>query len=152
VPFDEDQFTMTPNLENVTTLDHVTLDKPPPLAKQLKAEAEARAKAERAEAGGEGQPVPGRLTVAAAVDKTHGTRAERQREQSSTQGSNRVTANEQALQHFKRAWDVLWDNERYKVLPSGSPAGPKAKYPVGRPGAATKTGDADGRVTWLGGA
>ena len=28
VPFDEDQFSMTPNLENVTTLDHVALDVP----------------------------------------------------------------------------------------------------------------------------
>ena len=28
VPFDEDQYTMTPNMENVTTLDHVTLSKP----------------------------------------------------------------------------------------------------------------------------
>jgi hypothetical protein len=28
VPFDEDQFTMTPNLANVTTLDHVELKKP----------------------------------------------------------------------------------------------------------------------------
>ena len=28
VPFDEDQFTMSPNLENVTTLDHVSLQTP----------------------------------------------------------------------------------------------------------------------------
>ena len=149
VPFDEDQFTMTPNLENVTTLDHVTLDKPPALAKALKLEAEERAAGTAAK--------PGRLTAAAAAAEK-----EKAKPPPKEQGSNRVLANEQALLHFKRAWDVLWDNEHYKVMPgagavagtSGGKQGGKGKQalPVGRPGAATRTVDAAGRPSWFGGA
>ena len=42
------------------------------------------------------------------------------------QPNNRVQANEQALKHFKKDWDVLWDGEKYKLLLPP----PKQKRPV----------------------
>ena len=73
VPFDEDQFTMSPNLENVTTLDHVSLK-------------------EKAPGGGGGRKrVP------------------------SSGGNTRTAANEQALQHFRDDWDVIWDGSNYEI-------------------------------------
>ena len=42
------------------------------------------------------------------------------------QPNNRVQANEQALKHFKKDWDVLWDGEKYRLL---LPA-PKQKRPL----------------------
>ena len=73
VPFDEDQFTMSPNLENVTTLDHVSLK-------------------EKAPGGGGGR-----------------------KRVSSSGGNTRTVANEQALQHFRDDWDVIWDGSNYEI-------------------------------------
>ena len=136
VPFDEDQFTMTPNLENVTTLDHVSLDRPSDhqqelLQKQQQQQQQQQAAAAGAAASAGGGGSASAPAAAAAPAVAVQPRARPQKPVAPPGGSNRVQANEQALQHFKKAWDVFWDGENYKIIPE------------------KQTGD--GRKSWLGG-
>ena len=135
VPFDEDQFAMTPNLENVTTLDHVTLDKPSPLATKLKEQKEASAAAQAAQAAAAGSAATGGAPSSssgsgAAVGSKGSTASDagggsaalaakaavsKFAQPQMKMGNNRVQANEQALIHFRKNWDVKWDGITYRV-------------------------------------
>lgn len=81
---------MTPNLENVTTLDHVELTKPSAHAIRLQG----------------GDP----LNFTSANGKKAKTRGDK------GPPSNRIQANEQALRYFKSAWDVYWNSKQYRII------------------------------------
>jgi len=119
VPFDEDQFTTSPNLENVTTLDKVNLDKDShPRAGTAGTSSTAgnaiaagiAVTAENAGAAGNAGNAAPKDSRAAALAAARGRAALPKR-------SNRLQANEQALGHFKGSWDVLWDAKKYVVAP-----------------------------------
>jgi len=115
VPFDEDQFTMSPDLANVTTLDKVTLSEPPPLAAKLQAQADARKRG-----GSDPQALSGGGNLEEKVGVKKSGLSEASPPVRPPPGNNRVQANEQALGHFKKHWDVLWDGEHYKITNPGT--------------------------------
>ena len=125
---------MTPNLENVTTLDHVTLDKPSPLATKLKEQQKeaAAAAAQAASAGSAaagGAPPSSSVGSGAAAGSVGSTASDaggsaalaakaavsKFAQPQMKVGNNRVQANEQALIHFRKNWDVKWDGITYRV-------------------------------------
>ena len=112
VPFDEDQFTMSPGLDNVTTLDHVELHKTrDPIAERRKQKQQPQPQAGKHRKDGRDNSerigdIPSKFKKPAG----------------GFSGNNRVAANEQALKHFKRNWDVLWDGALYKVVSASSAA------------------------------
>ena len=113
VPFDEDQFTMSPGLDNVTTLDHVELHKSRnPIAERQKQQPQAQAGKHNRKVGRDGSELLIGGDMPSKFKKPAG----------GFSGNNRVAANEQALKHFKRNWDVLWDGALYKVVSASSAA------------------------------
>jgi hypothetical protein len=95
---------MTPNLENVTTLDHVELTKPSAHALRLK--------------NGDNNNNTGSSSSSSSDTSAGGGGGAPKRTYKGDKGppSNRIQANEQALRYFKDDWDVYWNSNSYRII------------------------------------